>query len=114
MPQLGRYKVPNGLVVARQRLLGTPHGVGADRRQDGEVAYALYVYASPASACRSSTAGGSQAPGSRASCTSSVSFNKAGEKCFVDYAGKKPKIIDPKTGERIEVEFFVAVMAHSA
>jgi transposase len=39
--------------------------------------------------------------------------HKAGEKCFVDYAGKKPKIVDPKTGERIEVELFVAVMGAS-
>ncbi len=29
------------------------------------------------------------------------------------YAGKKPKIVDPKTGERIEVELFVAVMGAS-
>ncbi len=39
--------------------------------------------------------------------------HKAGEKCFVDYAGKKPRIVDPKTGERIEVELFVAVMGAS-
>src|SRR6202142_315383 len=39
--------------------------------------------------------------------------HKAGEKCFVDYAGKKPKIVDPTTGERVEVELFVAVMGAS-
>ena len=39
--------------------------------------------------------------------------HKAGEKCFVDYSGKKPSIVDPKTGERIEVELFVAVMGAS-
>lgn len=39
--------------------------------------------------------------------------HKAGEKCFVDYAGKKPSIVDPKTGERVEVELFVAVMGAS-
>jgi len=39
--------------------------------------------------------------------------HKAGEKCFVDYAGKKPRIVDPKTGERLEVELFVAVMGAS-
>jgi transposase len=33
----------------------------------------------------------------------------AGEKTFVDYSGKTPCICDPKTGERIEVELFVAV-----
>jgi transposase len=39
--------------------------------------------------------------------------HKAGEKCFVDYAGKKPSIVDPKTGDRVEVELFVAVMGAS-
>src|SRR3989441_11914013 len=32
--------------------------------------------------------------------------HRAGEKCFVDYAGQKPKIIEPTTGEVIEVELF--------
>jgi transposase len=39
--------------------------------------------------------------------------HKAGEKCFVDYSGNKPAITDPNTGERIEVELFVAVMGAS-
>jgi transposase len=39
--------------------------------------------------------------------------HKAGEKCFVDYAGKRPTIIDATTGERVEVELFVAVMGAS-
>jgi transposase len=39
--------------------------------------------------------------------------HKAGEKCFVDYAGKKPSIVDPQTGERVELELFVAVMGAS-
>lgn len=39
--------------------------------------------------------------------------HKAGEKCFVDYSGKKPSIVDAATGERIEVELFVAVMGAS-
>ena len=39
--------------------------------------------------------------------------HKAGEKCFVDYSGKKPSIVDAKTGERTEVEIFVAVMGAS-
>jgi hypothetical protein len=34
--------------------------------------------------------------------------HRAGEKFFVDYSGKKPDIVDPKTGEVIEVELFVA------
>ncbi len=37
--------------------------------------------------------------------------HRAGEKFFVDYSGKKPHIFDPKTGEAIEVELFVAVWA---
>jgi transposase len=39
--------------------------------------------------------------------------HKAGEKCFVDYSGKQPTITDPNTGERVEVELFVAVMGAS-
>lgn len=39
--------------------------------------------------------------------------HKAGEKCFVDYAGKKPSYVNPTTGERIECELFVAVMGAS-
>ena len=39
--------------------------------------------------------------------------HKAGEKCFVDYSGKKPSIVDARTGERVEVELFVAVMGAS-
>ena len=37
----------------------------------------------------------------------------AGEKVFVDYAGKKPSIVDAKTGERRQVELFVAVLGAS-
>jgi len=37
----------------------------------------------------------------------------AGEKLFVDYSGKKPHVIDGKTGEVIEVELFVAVLGAS-
>ena len=39
--------------------------------------------------------------------------HKAGEKCFVDYSGKKPSIVDANTGARTEVELFVAVMGAS-
>jgi transposase len=39
--------------------------------------------------------------------------HRAGEKLFVDYSGKKPHFIDPKTGEQIEVELFVAVLGAS-
>jgi transposase len=39
--------------------------------------------------------------------------HKAGEKCFVDYSGKRPAYVDPQTGELIEVEFFVAVLGAS-
>lgn len=37
----------------------------------------------------------------------------AGDKLFVDYSGSKLHIVDPKTGERIEVELFVAVLGAS-
>jgi len=40
-------------------------------------------------------------------------LHRAGEKCFVDYAGQKPLLIDPATGEVIEVELFVAVRGAS-
>jgi transposase len=39
--------------------------------------------------------------------------HRAGEKCFVDYSGKKPHIVDPKTGEVKEVELFVMVLGAS-
>jgi len=39
--------------------------------------------------------------------------HRAGEKLFVDYAGKKPTLGDPATGQRREVEFFVAVLGAS-
>jgi transposase len=37
----------------------------------------------------------------------------AGDKMFVDYSGKKPHIVDPTTGQQIEVELFVAVLGAS-
>lgn len=37
----------------------------------------------------------------------------AGEKLFVDYAGKKPHIVDPKTGECTDVELFVGALGAS-
>jgi len=37
----------------------------------------------------------------------------AGDKLFVDYAGMRPKLFDPETGEIIEVELFVAVLGAS-
>jgi transposase len=39
--------------------------------------------------------------------------HRAGDKTFVDYSGKKPRIVDPKTGEANEVELFVAVLGAS-
>jgi transposase len=39
--------------------------------------------------------------------------HRAGEKCFVDYAGTKPTIIEATTGEVIDVELFVAVLGAS-
>lgn len=37
----------------------------------------------------------------------------AGDKLFVDYAGMKAKLVDPKTREVVEVEVFVAVLGAS-
>lgn len=39
--------------------------------------------------------------------------HKAGERAFVDYSGKKPRVVDPTTGEVIEVELFVAALGAS-
>ena len=39
--------------------------------------------------------------------------HRAGEKLFIDYSGKKPRIVDRETGEVIEVELFVAVLGAS-
>jgi transposase len=40
--------------------------------------------------------------------------HRAGEKLFVDYAGKKPRLVNPVTGEEQEVELFVAVLGASS
>lgn len=40
--------------------------------------------------------------------------HRAGEKLFVDYSGKKPHVVDPATGELVEVELFVAVLGASS
>jgi len=37
----------------------------------------------------------------------------AGDKVFVDYSGKRPEVMDPKTGEVRSVELFVAVLGAS-
>lgn len=39
--------------------------------------------------------------------------HRAGEKTFVDYSGMKPFWVDPKTGNRVEEELFVAVLGAS-
>lgn len=39
--------------------------------------------------------------------------HRAGEKVFVDYAGQKPTIVDPTTGEVTAVELFVGVLGAS-
>jgi hypothetical protein len=39
--------------------------------------------------------------------------HRAGEKLFVDYSGNKPRLMDAMTGERMEVELFVAVLGAS-
>ena len=39
--------------------------------------------------------------------------HRAGEKVFIDYSGRKPRIVDRATGEVTEVELFVAVLGAS-
>jgi transposase len=39
--------------------------------------------------------------------------HRAGEKVFVDYAGQQPHLVDPRTGEVIDVELFVGVLGAS-
>jgi transposase len=40
--------------------------------------------------------------------------HRAGEKAFIDFSGKKPRIIDPVTGEATEVELYVIVLGASS
>ena len=40
--------------------------------------------------------------------------HRAGEKTFIDYSGKRPHIVDPRTGEQIAVELFVAALGASS
>ena len=39
--------------------------------------------------------------------------HRAGEKVFIDYSGKRPRVHDMETGEAIEVELFVGVLGAS-
>jgi len=39
--------------------------------------------------------------------------HQGGDKLFVDYSGKRPRVVDPATGEVTEVELFVAVLGAS-
>ena len=45
--------------------------------------------------------------------TSMRQVHTAGEKTFVDYAGQRPSLVDPATGEVVPVELFVAVLGAS-
>jgi transposase len=40
-------------------------------------------------------------------------IHRAGEKAFVDFSGKRPESVDPRTGEIIPVELFVGVLGAS-
>lgn len=40
--------------------------------------------------------------------------HRAGEKVFVDFSGKKPRVFDPLVGGPVEVELFVAVLGASS
>jgi transposase len=39
--------------------------------------------------------------------------HRAGEKTFIDFSGKRPHLVDRRTGEEIPVELFVAVLGVS-
>lgn len=39
--------------------------------------------------------------------------HKTGEKTLVDYSGVRPRVFDPTTGERVDVELFVGVLGAS-
>ena len=39
--------------------------------------------------------------------------HRAGEKTFIDFSGKRPQMVDPRTGEAVPVELFVAVLGAS-
>lgn len=41
-------------------------------------------------------------------------IHRGGEKLFADYSGKRPHIVDPNTGECVDVELFVAVLGASS
>lgn len=41
-------------------------------------------------------------------------IHRAGEKCFVDFAGQQPKIVNRKTGELVAGELFVGVLGASS
>jgi transposase len=40
--------------------------------------------------------------------------HRAGEKAFVDFAGQKPTLVNPETGEVVEVELFVGTLGASS
>ena len=40
--------------------------------------------------------------------------HRAGEKTFIDFSGKRPALVDPRTGELRRVELFVAVLGASS
>ena len=46
--------------------------------------------------------------------TVAASLARTREKLFIDYSGKKPHLVDPKTGEVQEVELFVAALGASS
>jgi len=41
-------------------------------------------------------------------------LHRAGEKTFIDFSGKRPRLVDRRTGEEIPVELFVAVLGASS
>ena len=40
--------------------------------------------------------------------------HRAGEKTFIDFAGQRPRLVDPQTGEEMSVELFIGVLGASS
>ena len=83
------------------QLLCTEYQEGVVARKDGTRPYQYSQFCDLYNAWRDTLA------------SSMRQVHRAGEKLFVDYSGKRPRIADPVTGEITEVELFVAVLGAS-
>jgi transposase len=101
----GRERVPPDLAAIHQELKGvgvTLHLLWEEYRQvHGESGYGYSQY------CELYRRwAGQLRPSMR-------QVHRAGEKLFVDFSGKRPSIVDGKTGELVAVELFVGVLGAS-